>query len=76
MIDPIIKMTEEQHASELSLLRSLYPTLNNDQLLEIKERLDGYFEVVFETFLEKHSKENVDGALKSSYDDLKGRSPH
>jgi hypothetical protein len=51
----------QQHALEWDLLRSLYPELTNDQLLEVKERLDGYFEVVFETFLDRHSKGDIDG---------------
>jgi hypothetical protein len=66
MIDSTSKTAEEQQTSELSLLRSLYPELNNDQLLEVKERLDGYFEVVLETFLEKYSKPRIDDTSRAS----------
>lgn len=34
------------HLHELAILRKLYPELGPDQLLETKERLDAYFEVV------------------------------
>ena len=54
------------HSEKLELLRKLYPELNNDQLLEVKERLDGYFEVVLEVFLAKSSKDSIDGSVKAS----------
>ena len=65
MMDFSLIVDAEQHASELALLRSLYPALTSDQLLEAKERLDGYFEVVFETFLDRCSKGDIDRDLKA-----------
>lgn len=53
-------------ASELNLLRDLYPELNSDQLLEAKERLDGYFEVALEVFLQRFSKDKIDDAPENS----------
>ena len=48
------------NAETLDFLRSLYPSLTNDQLLELKERLDGYFEVALESFLELHPRDGID----------------
>jgi hypothetical protein len=56
----------QQHSEKLELLRRLYPELNNDQLLEVKERLDGYFEVVLEVFLAKSSQNSIDGSVEPS----------
>jgi hypothetical protein len=53
-------------AADLEFLRCLYPELNNDKLLEAKERLDGYFEVVLQVFLDKYSESSIDDILKSS----------
>jgi hypothetical protein len=47
-------------AEDLDFLRGVYPKLSNDQLLELKERLDGYFEVALEVFLESHPGGTVD----------------
>jgi len=41
---------------ELELLKSLYPELTPDQLLEVKERLDGYFEVALQIFLRQEEE--------------------
>jgi hypothetical protein len=60
-----IDLTEDR-ADDLEFLRGLYPDLNNDKLLEVKERLDGYFEVVLQVFLEKYPKGSIDDSLKSS----------
>jgi hypothetical protein len=65
MVDFSVINNEEQYASELALLRSLYPALTNDQLLEAKERLDGYFQVVFETFLDRYSECDIDDDLRA-----------
>jgi hypothetical protein len=61
------------HAEDLQFLRGLYPELNDDRLLELKERLDGYFDVVLETFLEKYSKDNIDQGSAPAHNDIKGR---
>jgi hypothetical protein len=51
---------------ELELLRSLYPELSNDELLAVKERLDGYFEVVLSLFLKRFSNKNIDQPAEDS----------
>lgn len=51
---------QEPNVDALDLLREIYPELNHDQLIEAKERLDGYFDVVLETFLESGAKANID----------------
>lgn len=56
----------EDQAEDVEFLRGLYPGLNNDKLLEVRERLDGYFEVVLQVFLEKYPKGSIDDSLKSS----------
>lgn len=43
---------------ELELLRTLYPELSSDQLLAVKERLDGYFAVVLEVLAERFPSGN------------------
>jgi hypothetical protein len=48
------------NAEDLDFLRGVYPKLSNDQLLELKERLDGYFEVALEVFIESHPRGTVD----------------
>lgn len=51
---------QKVHAEELEFLHGLYPELNTAQLLEVKERLDGYFDVILETFLESYANRSVD----------------
>lgn len=51
---------DEDEISDLDFLRGLYPELTSDQLLEVKERLDGYFDIALETFLEKQRQSSVD----------------
>jgi hypothetical protein len=43
----------DQAEQELELLKTLYPGLPPEQLLDVKERLDGYFEIVLETYQER-----------------------
>lgn len=59
-------VSTRDQANDLEFLRGLYPELNNDKLLEVKERLDGYFEVVLQVFLEKYPKGSIDDSPKSS----------
>jgi hypothetical protein len=53
------------NAEDLDFLRGLYPKLSTDQLLELKERLDGYFEVALEASLERYPKDSVDDSKMS-----------
>lgn len=41
---------------KLKLLRELYPEIPEEQLWDVKERLDAYFEVVLKIFLEQQKK--------------------
>lgn len=51
---------DEDEISDLDFLRGLYPRLTNDQILELKERLDGYFDVALKIFLRKQNKTHID----------------
>jgi hypothetical protein len=67
---------ERSEFDGLAVLKELYPELTADQLLETKERLDGYFNVVLKIFLE-HNKDNelIDRPLADSYYESKVDSP-
>ena len=51
--------TLNDNSDEIAILRDLYPELDSDQLLETKERLDGYFEVVLSILKRSHPEEQL-----------------
>ena len=61
MNQPRTGRRERSDFDGLAILKELYPELTADQLLETKERLDGYFNVVLKIFLErKKSGQGID----------------
>jgi hypothetical protein len=53
----------DNNSEEIAILRDLYPELNPDQLLEAKERLDGYFEVVISILKRSHPEDQLTRAI-------------
>jgi hypothetical protein len=64
--NPRLNFDLEDETGDLDFLRGLYPGLTNDRLLEVKERLDGYFDIALEAFLEKTKQSSVDDLQQSS----------
>src|SRR6478752_8141269 len=42
---------EKDETGDLDFLRGLYPGFTNDEILELKERLDGYFDIALKVFM-------------------------
>ena len=59
-INPAHDFDSSEDPDDIGFLRRLYPMLSNDRLLETKERLDGYFGVALEAFLERLGEGNID----------------
>jgi hypothetical protein len=51
-------------SEEIAILKDLYPELSHDKLLETKERLDGYFEVVLSILSRNHPQERLTHATQ------------